>query len=72
MPLRKDKVLPDIKSYIYSLCTTGQLYSAYHSQLRVKRREDKIVAEHVAKAMATGRGEPIDPMEPLSAREVTE
>ena len=71
VPLRKDKVLPDIKNYLYNLCTTGQLYSAYHSQLRIKRREDKIVAEHVAKAMATGRGDTVDPIEPLTAKDAT-
>lgn len=72
VPLRKDKVLPDIKNYLYQLCSTGQLYTAYHSQLRVKRKEDLIVHEYVAKSMATGRGMFVDPLVPPSDREVTD
>lgn len=51
-------MLADFKKYLYNLCCTGQLYPSFYRQMKTKAREDFIVANHVARAVATGFQKP--------------
>jgi len=43
VPIRKDRMLEDVKQFLYNYCTAGRLYPSYHKQRIQHEREQEFM-----------------------------
>ena len=51
--IRKDKLLEDMKQFLYNYCTTGLLYPDYHNYNRQQEKEQECITRFEQKQIST-------------------
>lgn len=60
VPIRKDRMLEDVKQFLYNYCTAGRLYPSYHKQRIQHEREQEFMNKQDG-AISTGQAQEAAP-----------
>ena len=52
VPIRKDRMLEDVKQFLYNYCTAGRLYPSYHKQRIQHEREQEFMNNRIEQEAA--------------------